>query len=184
MSDYGTLIEPGTIRFERLLPANQDTVWAYLVEPEMRAKWLAGGNVDLTPGGTVEFIFDNASLSEETEEVPDKYKHLPPVMHMKGRMFRCEPKRLLVHSWAEAEEGSNAEKDSEVTFELTPKGDRTLLVVTHRRLPEGEILKGVAAGWHNHLDILSAVIQDEKIKPFWATHMALEDAYHRRLNMG
>ena len=39
----GTLIEPGTLRMERTLPAPIERVWAYFVEPDKRAAWLAGG---------------------------------------------------------------------------------------------------------------------------------------------
>lgn len=103
---------------------------------------------------------------------------------MRGTVLKCEPKRLFVHSWVEPEHGIGGDLESEVTFELTPKGGRTLLVLTHRRLPEGEVMKGVLAGWHNHLRILIDRLSGRAPAAFWSTHMALEDDYHRRLNMG
>lgn len=48
-SDYGVLTEAGTIRFERLLPAPLERVWAYLTDGEKRARWLCGGAFDLRP---------------------------------------------------------------------------------------------------------------------------------------
>jgi uncharacterized protein YndB with AHSA1/START domain len=47
MDKYGTIIAPNTIRFERLLPGPIERVWAYLTDPEKRAKWLASGPMDL-----------------------------------------------------------------------------------------------------------------------------------------
>ena len=44
-SPLGTLIEPGTLRIERTLPAAVGRVWACLREPDERAKWLAGGTL-------------------------------------------------------------------------------------------------------------------------------------------
>ena len=41
MNEYGTLIGNNSIRFERLLPGPIERVWAYLVEPDKRALWLA-----------------------------------------------------------------------------------------------------------------------------------------------
>ena len=37
-----TLIEPGTVKMERLLPGPVERVWAYLTESDKRARWLAG----------------------------------------------------------------------------------------------------------------------------------------------
>ena len=38
MSEYGVVTEPGTVRFERLLPGSVDLVWAYLTDPEKRER--------------------------------------------------------------------------------------------------------------------------------------------------
>ena len=36
-------ITPRQLRFERTLDAPIETVWRYLIEPELRAKWFMGG---------------------------------------------------------------------------------------------------------------------------------------------
>lgn len=41
MNDYGMIIEPGTLRIQRLLPGPIERVWAYLTESDKRAT--AGG---------------------------------------------------------------------------------------------------------------------------------------------
>jgi len=71
MTNYGTFTEPGTIRFERLLPGPIERVWSYLTESKKRGKWLATGEMELRVGGNVELIFNHADLSPHTEQVPE-----------------------------------------------------------------------------------------------------------------
>jgi uncharacterized protein YndB with AHSA1/START domain len=167
---------PGEVRFERVLPGPVERVWAYLTEPEKRAKWLAGGPMDLRPGGRVELQFRHANLSPEREEVPEKYRKYGEGAAVSGRITACDPPRLLGYTWGE-EDGP----DTEVTFELSPRGDDVLLVVTHRRLAGPEAMKSVSGGWHTHLGILGDVLDGRTPRPFWATHMRLEEEYGKRL---
>ena len=60
-----TLIPPSTVRLERLLPGPVERVWAYLVESDKRATWLAAGEFDLRVGGKIELIFDNDKLPDD-----------------------------------------------------------------------------------------------------------------------
>lgn len=85
--------------------------------------------MELWPGGRVELHFRHADLSPEAEGVPSKYKSCEDGAGFTGWVRRCEPPRLLSHTWAE-----RPGKDSEVTFELTPQGEEVLLVLTHRGL--------------------------------------------------
>ena len=63
MSEYATVTAADTVRLERVLPGPIERVWAYLTEPEKRAKWFAGGPMELRVGGRVEFKFRHADLS-------------------------------------------------------------------------------------------------------------------------
>lgn len=178
MEKYGTFTEPGTIRFERLLPGPIERVWAYLTESEKRTKWLAAGEMELRVGGKVELHFYHPNLSEEDDPIPEKYKHHEKGSSMTGKITRINPPRLLSYTWGE-ESGS----ESEVTFELTPKGEKVLLVLTHRKLGENrEVLIGIGAGWHTHLDILADNLQGNAPKGFWSVHVPLEKEYEQRLN--
>ena len=38
---YGSLIEPATLKIQRLLPGPIERVWAYLTESELRRQWFA-----------------------------------------------------------------------------------------------------------------------------------------------
>ena len=74
MNDYGTITEAGTVRLERLLPGPIERVWAYLTESDKRAKWLAYGDMDLRPGGEMEYIWRNWELALPGETAPEKWR--------------------------------------------------------------------------------------------------------------
>lgn len=176
MNKYGTFTEPGTIYFERLLPGPIERIWAYLTESEKRGKWLAAGEMDLRVGGKVELTFNHENLTPHREQIPEKYKDHAEESTMEGRITQLDPPRLLSYTWAETS------GESEVTFELTPKGGEVLLEVTHRRLGDNrDILISVAGGWHTHLGILEDKLKGRKPKGFWSVHTRLEKEYEMRL---
>lgn len=65
MNDYGMIIEPGTLRIQRLLPGPIERVWAYLTESDKRATWLAAGAMKLENGAPLELEFRNSDLAGE-----------------------------------------------------------------------------------------------------------------------
>ena len=174
MKDFGQVIGAGTVRFERLLPGPIERVWSFLTESEQRATWLAGGEMDLHPGGRVELVFRNSSLTPNDDPAPPKYADMEDEAHMQGRVIACDPPRLLTLTWAEA-----SGNDSEVTFELTPEGAKTRLVLTHRRLDRRDDMLSVAGGWHTHLGILADRLAGREPEGFWRTHTRLEREYER-----
>ena len=44
---YGELIEPTTLKIERLLPGPIERVWSYLTESDLRRQWLASGRMEM-----------------------------------------------------------------------------------------------------------------------------------------
>jgi len=174
MDDHGVVTEPGTLRLERLLPGPIERVWAYLTESEKRGQWLATGTMDLRAGGRVELRFRHADLSPVKEPTPAKFKHKEGGAIVTGIVTRCEPPRLLALTWVHRAE-------SEVTFELTPKGDQVLLVVTHRRLADRDEMISVASGWHTHLGILVDRLAGRTARPFWSVFATHEGYYAERL---
>jgi uncharacterized protein YndB with AHSA1/START domain len=174
MSEYATVAGPNTVRLERLLPGPIERVWAYLTEPEKRAKWLAGGPMELRAGGPVEFKFRHADLSAE-KTPPDRYKKYNEGHSLLARVLACDPPRLLSFTW-----GDEAGKDGEVTFELTQRGADVLLVVTHRRLPDRNGMVSVAGGWDAHTRILEDVLNGREPRGFWSTHAKLAAEYDRQ----
>jgi uncharacterized protein YndB with AHSA1/START domain len=163
-----TLVEPGTVKLERLLPGPVERVWAYITESDKRAQWLAAGEFDLRVGGRVRLAFDNGRLPNE-KNLPDKYKDRGKGQ-FEGVITRLEPNRLLSHTWPWKSE------QSEVTYELTPRGKQVLLTIVHRRLSK-ELVSKVMGGWDVHSGILEDILNGVEPRPFWATHDKLEPEY-------
>ncbi|MDZ4372746.1 MAG: SRPBCC family protein [Phenylobacterium sp.] len=169
-SAHGALIEPASLRIERVLPGTIDRVWAYLTDSDLRAKWLAAGKMETTPGARVELVWRNDELSGGEDQRPEG---MDAERRMECAVVRAEPPRLLVMTWGAS--------GSEVTFELEPAGDAVKLTLTHRRAPSRDMLLGVSAGWHAHLDVLVAHLHDAAPPPFWANWARLRGEYDARL---
>ena len=67
-----------------------------------------------------------------------------------------------------------------MTYELTPRGQEVLLVLTHRRLTPA-LMVDVASGWHTHLDILQGHLSGRVPGPFWAAHEQVQSVYQQRI---
>jgi len=177
MNPYGERLDKTTVRFTRLLPGPIERVWRYLTDGDERAKWLAGGSTELAVNGIVELKFHNASLSPLPDDPPpEKYCGLPEKMSFSGQVTRCDPPRLLAHTW-------ESDGDySEVEYVLSEQDDKVLLVITHARLNRDELLS-VCGGWHAHLDILGDVLDGQTPRAFWKRHTILEAEYESRMGL-
>jgi len=163
-----TLIAPATVRLERLLPGPVERLWAYLTESKKRATWFAGGEFELRVGGRIQLEFNNNSLSKD-QDIPEKYKGVAN-RSFEGKITRLEPNRVLAFSW-------NMGQDSEVTFELAPRGKDVLLTITHTRLEGRDRQISIMSGWDVHTGILADVLNGVEPRPFWSTHARLEKQY-------
>ena len=172
MSEYGKIIAPDTLRLERILPGPIERVWAYLTEPDKRAKWFASGPMELRVGGRVELRFKHSELSAE-KLPPEKYRKYDGHTS-ECRITACDPPRLLSFTWGEP-------KDGVVTFELTPRGKDVLLVVTHDRVVSKSDLRDYAGGWHAHVDILDDVLNGREPRGFWSNHQKVKAEYEKRI---
>lgn len=175
MSDYGVVTEAGSVRFERLLPASVERVWEYLIDSELRRKWFAGGEMAPQAGGPLTLVFRNSELAPDGEEVPEKFRKYEG-MEMRGEVVRAEPPRLLVWNWFE-EDGP----PTEVSWELEPRGEQTLMTLTHRRLANRAAMVDVSGGWHLHLDVLEDVLGGRPKRAFWSRNATLEQEYGARI---
>lgn len=173
---YGEATDARTVRFERLLPGPVERLWAYLTEPEKRARWLASGPMDLRAGGKAPLFFRHSDFADDP--IPSRYASMKDGVTSDLTVVDVDPPRLLVLTWPEA--GS----PSEVTFELFPKGNKVALVVTHRRLPDSAAMANVASGWHAHLMVLEAELEGRKASGFWRKLTTLEDHYGRKFAEG
>ena len=168
-TDYGTIVDEHTVRFERVLPGPIARAWDYLTKPEMLATWLAGGVFEPRVGGQVELRFNNDDMPED-----DRCGAIS-----RGAVTRWEPMTAVAYTWSNSGWRAGVQ-ESEVTFELMPSdGDRTVrLVLTHRRLPRHE-MPGFGAGWHTHLMVLDARVRGTEPAPFVAHYQKLRPAYDR-----
>ena len=166
---YGELIEPTTLRIQRLLPGPIERIWAYLTDSDLRSKWLAAGAMEMKVGAPVEFVWRNDELNDPPSKRPADF---PEEHRMQSRITELDPLRKLSIAW---------NNSGDVTFELEPKGTGVLLTVTHRRLPDRSTMLKVSAGWHMHLDILVARASDKEPAPFWEGWARLHQEYDSRL---
>ena len=166
---YGVLTEPATLTIQRLLPGPIERVWAYLVDSDLRRQWLASGRMEMKVGTPVELVWRNNELTNPPGQRPAGFgdEH-----RMQSRIVELDPPRKLSIAWS----GSG-----DVTFDLASRGDKVMLTVTHRRLPDRSMMLMVGAGWHMHLDILVARATGQEPEPFWDGWARLKKEYDRRL---
>ena len=166
---WGTLIEPTTLKIQRLLPGPVERIWAYLTDSDLRRKWLAAGDMEMKPGAPFELTWRNGELNDPPSARPEGFSE---EHKMQSRITELDPPRKLSFAW---------NNSGDVTFELEPRGEHVLLTVTHRRLPDRSTLLKVGAGWHMHLDVLAARAAGSEPPPFWEGWSRLHGEYDRRL---
>jgi uncharacterized protein YndB with AHSA1/START domain len=168
---YGTLIEPATLKIQRLLPGPIERVWAYLTESDLRRQWMAAGEMEMKVGAPVEFVWRNDELTSPPGKRPASF---PEEHSMKSRITALDPPRKLAITWGD--------KGGEVSFDLETAGSKVLLTVIHRRLPDDRAIKlSICAGWHMHLDVLVARVSGTEPGPFWDGWSRLKTEYDPRL---
>jgi len=166
---YGVLTEPMTLTIQRLLPGPIERVWDYLTKSDLRRQWLAAGEMDLRVGAPFEFTWRNDELNDPPSERPAGF---PEEHSMESRITELDPPRKLSFTWRNS---------GDVTFELAPAGQRVLLTVIHRRLPDRPMLLKVAAGWHMHLNVLEARSSNRRPAAFWEGWSRLQKEYDQRI---
>ena len=154
------------LRFERLLDAPVATVWAYLIDPDLRARWFMGGPTDLRPGGKIGFTFNHQDLSDGDVSEPEKYRKLQG-HHWSETITRVEPERMLAFEWDDGDNG-------EVVFTLAPEGDRTRLTLVHSGIQNRDGAVNFAGGWGSHLVVLERRLRGDAVPDFWALHAEAE----------
>ncbi len=120
-------------------------------------------------GTPFELTWRNDDLSDPPGKRPEGFgaEH-----RLESRILALEPNRKLSIAW----------NQGEVSFELEPAGDKVLLTVIHRRLPDRTQLLNVSAGWHAHLDVLVTRISGKpQTTAFWDIWSELKAEYDRRL---
>jgi uncharacterized protein YndB with AHSA1/START domain len=163
------LTKPATLTIQRLMPGPIERIWAYLTESDLRRQWLAAGPMEMQVGTPFEFVWRNDELTDPPGQRPPGFSE---EHRMQSRITELDPPRRLAFSW----NGSG-----DVSFDLEPQGDKVLLTVTHRSVPDRDTLLSVSAGWHMHLDVLAARASGTAPAPFWDGWLRLKQEYDRRM---
>ncbi|MDZ3830469.1 MAG: SRPBCC family protein [Sphingopyxis sp.] len=168
-AEYGVVAEPATLTISRLLPGPIDRLWTYLIDSDLRRKWLAAGAMEQQAGAPVELVWRNDELMNDAGTRPDGFAE-------EDRMTCCvteiDAPRQLGISW-----GSTGG----VTFTLEERGAEVLLTVTHHRVADRSTLLDVSAGWHAHLDLLVSHLRGTRPAPYWDEWSRLRGIYDKRL---
>ena len=163
------VVGPGAVRLERRLAGPIERVWAYLTDPELRASWLAGGELEPRLGGRVTLAFRHAEITRTDDAPPPAYRRAHEDGHVAhGVVTAWQPPRLLRHTWDAGDEAS------EVTFVLRDEGETVLLTITHRRLDTRRAIVSVAAGWDAHVAALAARLADAPTPAYWRAFLDSE----------
>jgi uncharacterized protein YndB with AHSA1/START domain len=156
MNDYGTLVEPGTIRYIRHVEGPIERVWRYLTEPALRATWIGSTAIPSNVGGTFRIEWDGG--------------------YMQGCVRVYDPPHVLEYSWVQQTSPTGPILDSVVRFELANDGAAVRLTLTHIALPREEY-EMIGAGWHAHLDVLVARLADREIESADDIFVRVQSAY-------
>jgi uncharacterized protein YndB with AHSA1/START domain len=168
-SEFGVQTEPATFKIQRRLSGTIERVWAYLTDSDLRSKWLAAGDMAMAVGAPFELVWRNDLLTVPPDQRPQGF---PAEQRMQSQITECDPPRKLAFKWGET--GS-------VSIALEPDGNGVVLTLVHRNLPDRAMTLMVGAGWHMHLDILSARTRGENPPSFWDGWSRLRSEYDQRL---
>lgn len=168
IDDFARITDGSTLVIQRWLPGPIERLWRYLTDGEQRRKWLASGDMALVPGAGFELVWQNDDLSGGAADRPAGFAE---VQRMDSRVIAVDPMRLLTIAWGKGD----------VSFELVEQGERVLLTITHRGLDDPSARSMIAAGWHQHLDILVALAGKQTPPSFWPGWRNLQKIYDSRL---
>ena len=128
-----TAAQTRQVEIEVAIAARPETVFAFLTDPEKMTRWWGSmAELDPRPSGILRVA-------------------VRPGMTGRGQYLEVEPFRRVVFTWGWEEPGFPiAPGASTVEILLTPDGDRTLLHLIHRDLPEA-VRESHREGWDYYL---------------------------------
>ncbi|MGZ3299175.1 MAG: SRPBCC family protein [Asticcacaulis sp.] len=166
---YGALIEPATLRLERLLPGPIERVWDYLTQSDLRRQWLASGDMKPEAGTSFELTWRNGELGGDPGQRPEG---MSAEHSMQSHIIAYDPPYRLAFAWGER---------GEVDIALVEEGGNVRLTLVHQRISDRRNMVMVGAGWHAHLDVLADRLNGRASGPFWEHWTQLKAEYERRL---
>lgn len=145
MSELGQMLRMPAVRFERILPASANAVWAHLTEPGKLAGWYGeDSTIETRAGGAVSLMGG----------------------HIRGVVTQWAPARKLAHTWNVFSPGETESPypESYLTIELEPAAGGVRLTLTHLPVLE-RFQQQNAMGWHTFLDILGDTLAGRPLRP-------------------
>lgn len=178
MDDFATRSDATTIQFVRLLPGPIERVWSYLWDGQKRGEWFASGDMPQKVGETFHMRFKHSTLSPHHAEPPERMREMDRLGHTSTNVLLAyEPPHRLAFTFGGEK---NPDRISEVEFRLEPEGDKVRLTLTHKKIPDRDIMVGVSGGWHSHLAVLEYRLRDEVPPAFWDVWRRTEGVYEKR----
>jgi len=131
------------VRFDRLLPASAEKVWAVLSETRWLPGWYGEGAIEPQAGGKVELMAG----------------------HIKGVVTQWDPPHRLTYTWNVFNPGVAASPypESYLTLTLAPVEDGVILTLEHLPVLE-RFVRLNAMGWHSYLDMVEAVVRGQPVE--------------------
>lgn len=121
------------------IKATPSVVFPYFTDPGLIVAWI-GERAELDPRAGGVFSLDFGTTQAQ------------------GTYLSVEPPHRVVFSWGIPGDGTMPPGSSTVEVVLTPDGDDTLVVLTHRGVPAGH-LDGHRAGWEHQLGRLTGALR-------------------------
>jgi len=162
---HGVLAPDKTLRIQRRLPGPIERVWSYLTESDLRRQWLASGTMHLQAGASFELVWRNDELSNSAAERPDGFA---AESRATCQFIEVDPPRRMRYVWPGV---------GEVSIELEAADGDVLLTLTHRQLVGERLILNVSAGWHAHLALLVARLENTVAPSLWTTWKKVRSEY-------
>lgn len=130
----------------RHIAAPPHVVYAYLTESSKWTRWQGvGATVEVRPGGI--FVLK-----------------MPDGATARGQFVELEPDRRVVFTWGWVDHPGVPPGSTTVEIEIDADEKGSLVTLTHRDLPDDEIVTHTA-GWRHYVVRLGAAAEGKKLEP-------------------
>lgn len=136
------------LTLERRLNAGLNRVFEFITQPQNLTQWWGPEGMTI-PEGDLDFTrlgpWDSVMMNGEGQR-----------FHVSGEVTEINPPNRISFTWAWHTDGERGH-ESQVTIELKPQGDTTLLRLIHTGLADEEAAKNHNMGWTSTLNKLEAL---------------------------
>jgi uncharacterized protein YndB with AHSA1/START domain len=178
MDEFGKLVAPHTVVFERLLPGPIEKVWSFLADSDKRGEWFTSGALPRV-GEPFEMTFHHADYSPHKSPPPPGYENVDrEPQTMTSTLLALEPPHRLAFSFGNPDAAGIA---SEVDIRLTPQADGMVrLTLTHSKLRDRDFALKISGGWHSHLTMLQYKAEEKVPPSIWDVWRKYDGVYDKR----